>query len=946
MATDLELELCAVQPGEYEVRVIRAPSGGEPCAALRLGIDELVELRPELERTVLASSVSARRKTPVSEQPVQQVGQHLFESLFTGPVYGAYRASLGVAQERHEKLRVVLRLEAPQLALLPWETLFDPETGSYLCRHEPLVRHVAADGTPEPLPVTPPLRILVLIASPRGLPPLDVDAERERLEQALAKPIAEGRVELAWVEQAGWDSVHAHLFERQWHVLHFIGHGDYDSDTDEGLIALVGENGAADMVEASRLADLLTAVDPAPRLVVLNSCASAQGGVHDVFSSTGAALVRRGISAVAAMQFTISDRAAVRFSHGFYTSLAYGQTIDEAVRQSRISMLGGGSTTLEWITPVLYVRGESTHLFTFTAPPTPTQGPGQPPPEGRPLASGAEEAQRRAQLRALYVMASAEVRLGNLDKAIEVLDDLLILDPGNRDAATLKETATRQRRLGDLYQHATDAQTAGDWDTAIDIYTELLQTDPDYQDTPQRLEVCRARRRIENLQAELRYLADTGQWQAVLNVSEELHGLDPAAADPDGLTTQARHTLEQAEGDDLERWYAEARAAEDDANWAGAASLYDRILTDSSGYRDAVHRREICLRRKRLSELRTAHDQRPTAASSQQVPETLTEMTAVQPDAAGQNAAVTESARHETPAYSTEIAHLRFGASSLSWHPDGQRIAVSGQGSGVIHVYDTTGTERLKIRSEAAFMPEVNAVAFSPDGHQLANTDDGAIKVWHADSGRKLLEFDIRGQYALAFSPDGTQIATTTNRVNEEEPRPGAHIWNAATGQQIHEIQHRGAVFAVAFSPDGTLLATGGHRSARIWDVPTGRQIHELQHGDDYVWAVAFSPDGTLFATGGHRSARIWDVPTGRQIHELQHKGHVPAVAFSPDGTLLATGGHRSARIWDVPTGRQIRELQHKGHVRAVAFSPDGTRLATCSEGAIISGTITLWPVA
>ena len=100
---------------------------------------------------------------------MRDVGQQLFQALFTGPVYGMYRASMAMAQQRGTRLRVVLRLTAPKLAALPWETLFDPETGTYLCRQEPLVRHVPAPYTPDPLPVRPPLRILALAASPRGL---------------------------------------------------------------------------------------------------------------------------------------------------------------------------------------------------------------------------------------------------------------------------------------------------------------------------------------------------------------------------------------------------------------------------------------------------------------------------------------------------------------------------------------------------------------------------------------------------------------------------------------------------------------------------------------------------------------------------------------------------------------------------------------------------------
>ena len=89
----------------------------------------------------------------------------------------------------------------------------------------------------------------------------------------------------------------------------------------------------------------------------------AAGGTTDLFSGTAAALAHSGIRAVAAMQFSISDIAAVAFARGFYTALAYGRGIDEAVRSGRIGILGIGRGTLEWVTPVLYLRGEDAHLF-------------------------------------------------------------------------------------------------------------------------------------------------------------------------------------------------------------------------------------------------------------------------------------------------------------------------------------------------------------------------------------------------------------------------------------------------------------------------------------------------------------------------------------------------------------------------------------------------------
>jgi hypothetical protein len=121
-------------------------------------------------------------------------------------------------------------------------------------------------------------------------------------------------------------------------------------------------------VEASRLVDLLRQARPMPRLVVLNSCAGAAGGPADLFSGTAAALVRGGVSAVAAMQYEISDPAAVAFCRGFYGAIARGRGVDEAVTSGRVGIIGLSGRTLEWVTPVLYLRGRDSRLFTMPGP--------------------------------------------------------------------------------------------------------------------------------------------------------------------------------------------------------------------------------------------------------------------------------------------------------------------------------------------------------------------------------------------------------------------------------------------------------------------------------------------------------------------------------------------------------------------------------------------------
>jgi CHAT domain len=355
-------------PGVFRVEVVASPAG-EASVTVQLDADALLARRGQLQQAVLASAVPSRRLLPETEQPVREAGQALFAGLLgTGEVAGRYRAATAVAAERGEGLRVVLRIDTPALASLPWEAMFDQAAGAYVCRQDQLVRHVPVASVPTPLRVRPPLRILGVVSSPRGLPALDVEKEQDQLTRALARPASKGLAELHWAPSATWANLQDLLLDGEWHVLHFIGHGDFDPGRDEGVLALTGEDGRADLVAAHRMVDLLRQARPMPRLVVLNSCSGAAGGVSDLFSGTAAALVRGGVSAVAAMQFEISDPAAVAFARGFYAAIARGRGADDAMSSGRVAILGTGDRTLEWVTPVLYLRGHDARLFTLPAP--------------------------------------------------------------------------------------------------------------------------------------------------------------------------------------------------------------------------------------------------------------------------------------------------------------------------------------------------------------------------------------------------------------------------------------------------------------------------------------------------------------------------------------------------------------------------------------------------
>jgi len=329
-------------------------------------------------KTALVSSGGARRwvLTP-AEQAVQGFGAELFDLLFNGEVRNCYDVSRERANHQGKGIRIKLRIQSPVMANLPWEYLYDSRMRQYLClsQQTPLVHYLELPHAVRHLSVTPPLRILAMIAAPSDLQELDVTVERQRLEQAIAPLQAANLVELHWLENATRRALQRALRRDHWHLFHFIGHGDFDQQREEGLVAFCNDQGRAQLMSAGDLGHLLADHDTL-RLAVLNACASAQGSHNDRFASTAATLVRSGIPAVIAMQHSISDRAAIEFSQTFYESLADGLPVDGAVTEARKAILLSVAHSLEWGTPVLYSRASDGRLFTVEAKDT-RQGDGK-----------------------------------------------------------------------------------------------------------------------------------------------------------------------------------------------------------------------------------------------------------------------------------------------------------------------------------------------------------------------------------------------------------------------------------------------------------------------------------------------------------------------------------------------------------------------------------------
>jgi formylglycine-generating enzyme required for sulfatase activity len=384
---DFDLEIGPGRGREYPVTVIRSPAG-EARETVHFPYDELaLENRLlSLQNALLRSGGQRRQVLSPEDQAVREFGQDLFEALVTGEVRSRYDVSLREAAQQGKGLRFKLRIQPPELAVLPWEFLYDPRESEYvsLSRNTPIVRYLELPRTVQPVSLAPPLRILGMMATPQDLPPLDVEREKQRVESALSDLQARGLIELIWLEGQTWRDLQRAMQSGPWHIFHFIGHGGFDRVADEGFVALADDDGETQRLSATHLGRLL-ADHHSLRLVLLNSCEGARGGQHDVFSSTASILARRGIPAVLAMQYEITDRAAIEFARAFYEAIAGGMPVDTAVAEGRKAISLAVANTTEWGTPVLYLRSDDGILFDIQAPPqTPAVATGSEPEAPRP----------------------------------------------------------------------------------------------------------------------------------------------------------------------------------------------------------------------------------------------------------------------------------------------------------------------------------------------------------------------------------------------------------------------------------------------------------------------------------------------------------------------------------------------------------------------------------
>jgi WD40 repeat protein len=267
---------------------------------------------------------------------------------------------------------------------------------------------------------------------------------------------------------------------------------------------------------------------------------------------------------------------------------------------------------------------------------------------------------------------------------------------------------------------------------------------------------------------------------------------------------------------------------------------------------------------------------------------------------------------------------------------DGKRMAI-GCADGKLILFSLDGAEPKVTGDTAAHSAGVSSVSFSPDGQRVATCGgDGTVKVWTAPpsgSPTSQTKFDppfkptpgspVLPVTSVGFSPDGRMVVAGG-------AEGVVRVWDATTGAEFRGLRgHAGWVTSVAFAPDGkNILSCGVDKTSRVFELPRADLALPGHRGT--VQCVAISRDGKLAATGGQdKTVIVWDLNTGRDIATLlgETSDNLYSVVFVGTDKVAACGEDKKLRTWTYRDSKLISEKTTTNQIFSLAASEDGATI-------------------
>ncbi len=318
---------------------------------------------------VLSATTSLEESSVVGETlSPERIGERLLHSLLADDYSLAkFLQASDDARKGGTFVRLYISFDnAGEFEQLPWEFLHHRIFGHLaLSPRTPFVRFLPSPFPIVAVAVKKALNVLVVTAHPDDLAPIDARAEWRAIAGALEPHIERRQVAIDWLDHPSIESLEEKLGEREYHVVHFVGHGDIDQRVGETYLCLEDSLHRSVAVTANRFARTV-GDHPTVKFVFLAACKGAMAGSTAI--SVAQALVAQGIPAVLGMNNAISVSAAGLLTQKFYGRIAKGEPVDLATVHARKALAQEQDLLLEWGTPVLYMRSRDGRLFKIRTP--------------------------------------------------------------------------------------------------------------------------------------------------------------------------------------------------------------------------------------------------------------------------------------------------------------------------------------------------------------------------------------------------------------------------------------------------------------------------------------------------------------------------------------------------------------------------------------------------
>ena len=296
----------------------------------------------------------------LDSDPFKIIGKHLWVLLLNNPVGQALQARMAEPQATPLQVQISFdRYTYPELRRLPWEFLCEPVSENFLvtATNLLLVRYASLTNYPgtQVERAADKLRVQFITALPRADKYKRVNERVHKLEADLAAEAGLDPQEL--IEDLDVAKIRAALHQdaAPCHVVHI--NGLCRGEPGKPKLWMSSNSGTPDWLDATPLIDALTAMENRlPRLVILQLTETEAGDADENFERLAPALIRSGIPAVLAMQYTLPPDDKNELGIQFYKDLAAKKSVGAAVQAFRQALKRGTRATREMGSPVLYLR--------------------------------------------------------------------------------------------------------------------------------------------------------------------------------------------------------------------------------------------------------------------------------------------------------------------------------------------------------------------------------------------------------------------------------------------------------------------------------------------------------------------------------------------------------------------------------------------------------------